>query len=143
MPKIICVIILTSFTFFSRGQSAPDKDKERIDAVCNKFMENFLEENISAAMQLLKQNSVIFHSNIDTLQETINYQMQDIFPTYGKMLFYEFITERKIKNIIAKRFYILKLEKYYLKFDFTLYNTGKSWTITNFHYNDDLTEVLD
>ena len=68
--------------------------------------------------------------------------MKNVQPTYGDIISYEFISERKIKSFIAKRFYILKFQKYFLKFDFTLYNNGSGWTITNFTYDDNLIEVL-
>ena len=58
------------------------------------------------------------------------------------MLSSEFITERKIKGFIAQRFYILKFEKYYLKFDFTLYKTNSGWTVTHFEYDEELNEIL-
>jgi len=73
---------------------------------------------------------------------TIAEQVVKFLPAYGKILSYEFVAERKVKDFIAKRFYVLKFVKYYLKFDFTLYNNGKGWTITSFTYNEDLIEVL-
>lgn len=142
MIKLIFAILLTAFTFFSYGQTKIDKDKERINSVCDKFMQNFQNGKISEAMQLLKQNSVMAHSTLDTLQETIADQINNIFPTYGKILSYEFILERKIKDFFARRFYILKFDIYYLKFEFSLYNNGQGWKITSFNYNEDLVEVL-
>jgi hypothetical protein len=68
--------------------------------------------------------------------------MNNVLQGYGKIISSEFIVERKIKNFITKRFYILKFQKYFLKFDFTLYNSGAGWTITNFTYDDSLIEVL-
>ena len=143
MTKLLTAIFL-SLTLVACGQNkqTTDKDKERIDNVCDKFMQTFADGKISDALQLLKQNSVMASSTIDTLQVTINNQVNTMFPAYGKMLSSEFVVERKVKDFIAKRFYILKFDKYYLKFDFTLYNNGKRWTITNFTYNEDLIEVL-
>ncbi len=143
MTKLLIVFLL-SLTLVSCGQTkqSTDKDKERIDNVCDKFMQSFADEKISDALQLLKQNSVMASSTIDTLQVTINNQITKLFPAYGKIILSEFVTERKIKDFIAKRFYILKFDKYYLKFSFTLYNNGKGWTITTFDYNEDLIEIL-
>ena len=81
-------------------------------------------------------------ASIDTLQVTINNQVTQYFPTYGRILSYEFITERKIKDFITRRFYILKFDKYYLKFDFTLYKASTNWTITSFKYDEELVELL-
>lgn len=143
MTRLIFATLLT-LTIFSceQGKVQVDNDKERLNSVCDKFMQTFREGNLPGAMEILKQNSIIGNSAIDTLQETIKEQLNNIFPSYGKMLSYEFISERKIKNFITRRFYILKFDKYYLKFDFTLYNNGKRWTITGFKYNEELLELL-
>src|SRR5688572_2654398 len=133
MSKLICAILFSSLTFVSCGQTKTDKDNEKINNICDKFMQNFRDGKIPEALQLLKENSIIAHSAVDTLQETISNQMNIILPRYGKILSNEFIIERKIKDFITKRFYILKFEKYFLKFDFTLYKSSTGWTITNFN----------
>ena len=142
MKKLIYSILFCSLSFVSYSQIKYDKDKTRIISVCDQFMKNFRDGKLSDAMELLKQNSVIAHSTIDTLQATISDQMKNVFPDFGKILSYELITEKKIKDFIAKRFYILKFEQYYLKFEFTLYHSATGWTITKFIYNEDLTELL-
>lgn len=142
MVKLTSVFLFCFFALMSFGQIKIDKDKERLNSVCDKFMIKFRDGNITEAMQLLKENSVMSRDAIDTLQVTVLEQVNTVFPSFGKIISYEFILERKVKNFIAKRFYILKFENYYLKFDFTLYNSGKNWTITSFNYNQDIIELL-
>ena|SRR5439155_25254882 len=142
MTKLLTVLICSFGLTSCISTLNRDGDKERLDKVCNEFMQTFSEGKIQQAMDLLKQNTFMSPSTVDTLQATIRQQADKILPAYGKMLSYEFVSERKVKNFITKRFYILKLENYYLKFDFTEYNNGKGWTITSFTYNEDLTEVL-
>lgn len=135
---IICCI-----TLLSCNQPRTDKDKDRIDAVCDKFMQVFKDGKIPDAIQLLKINSVLDSSTIDTLQKQITEQIKgNTFSSYGEIQSYEFVSEHKIKDFIARRFYILKFKKYYLKFNFTLYNNGTGWKITEFLYNDELIELL-
>lgn len=143
MTKFIVYMLMLVLTVSCKQTTQSlDKDNERIDSVCDKFMKKFAEGRFSDGMQILKQNSVMSPVSIDTLQVTIINQSKNIFPAYGRMLTSEFIVERKVKDFIAKRFYIVKFEKYYLKFDFTLYNNGKGWKITSFNYNDELIELL-
>ena len=144
MNKLICAFLFASLTLVSCAQQTKiDKDKERINTVCDKFMEIFRDGNIPEALNLLKENSeVIADSAVNNLQETITDQMNMMLSCCGKILSYDFIQERKIKDYLAKRFYILKLEKYYMKFDFTLYKSSTGWTITNFNYDQNLIEVL-
>ena len=145
MTKFLTLIFL-SLTILACGQKTQpidkDKHKERLDKVCDTFMKLFTQGKTHDALQLLKQNTVMTSASIDTLQVTIDNQMNDYFPAYGKMLSYDFIIERKIKDFIAKRFYILKFDKYFLKFDFTLYKAPSGWTITQFKYDEELIELL-
>lgn len=143
MTKLVSTLILSLLIVSCvQNKQTLNKDKERIDNVCNQFMQAFAAGKTSESLALLKENSVIDHSTIDSLQAKINTQVNTLFTAYGKILSSEFIIERKVKGFIAKRFYILKFDNYYLKFSFTLYNNGKNWTITNFEYNEDLIEVL-
>jgi hypothetical protein len=143
MTKFLTVVFL-SLTLVACGQKKQllDKDKERLDKVCDTFMQSFSKGRFKEALELLKQNSVLEPEKIDTLQVTIENHSRNVFPAYGKMLSTEFIAERKIKDFIAKRFYILKFDKYPIKFDFTLYKGTNGWTITSFTYNEDLIELL-
>ncbi|HET9826306.1 MAG TPA: hypothetical protein VFP87_13290 [Chitinophagaceae bacterium] len=138
------VAIVFSIVFISCQQNKSDTtgDKERIDHVCETFMDDFTKGQYNAAMDLLRQYSVLGKEKIDTLAVTIKNQMSLLIPAYGKILSSSFIIERRVKDFISKRFYILKFEKYYLRFDFTLYKTNNGWTITGFSYDDNLVELL-
>lgn len=143
MTKTIYAFLL-SLTIISCGQNKQqvDKGKEQIDIVCDSVMQTFTNGNYSKAFDILKQNTVMSNSAIDTLKvATANYAT-NAFSTYGKIRSYEFVSEHKIKNTIAKRFYLLKFDNYYLKFEFTLYNNGERWTITTFAYDESLLELL-
>ena len=142
MTRLFLLTFIVSMTLFSCRQTKPDKDKKRIDEVCNKFMQEFNSGKSSDAIQLLRENSVLSSADLDTLNNEIERQMKMILPNYGKMISYEFVSEHKIKDFITRRFYILKFEKYYLKFDFTLYKSSTGWTITGFNFNDELLELL-
>ncbi len=143
MAKLL-IVTLVFITFCSCNQTTQslDKDKERIDNVCDQFMRSFASGKIYESLQLLKKNSVISPVSIDTLQVEITNQTKNIFQAYGKILSSEFIIEKKIKDFISKRFYILKFDKYFLKFSFTIYNSGGGWTITSFNYNEEFAELL-
>lgn len=141
-------LFFTAFSLLiiiSYGISQPktDKNKERINTVCGDFMKLFVDGKMEEALELLKQNTVMTAGSIDTLKVTIADQMENIFPQFGKMLSSEFIKEKKVKNFIAKRFYLIRLSRFFLKVDFTLYNIGTNWTITAFHYNEDAEELFD
>ena len=138
----LSILFFVSIFSISCNSILPDKEKSRIDAVCDQYMQDFRDNKIVEGMQLLHQNSILPSATLDTLQKTILIQINRFFPAYGKPLAVEFISEKKIKDFITKRYYILKYENFFLKFDFTLYNNGNHWTITGFNYNDDLSGLI-
>lgn len=135
--------VIISLSACGQTKNKVDKDKDSIDLVCDQVMKSFLNSKVSEAMRLLKENSIMSTASIDTLSVKVEDHFLNVFPGYGKIVKYEFIKEAKVKDIIAKRYYLLEFEKYYLKVDFTLYKTTKGWTITSFFYNDDLLELLE
>ena len=118
-----------------------DSQKQKLDSVCTHFMNEFSHGKYHDAYDLLKKNSILDGPTIDTLEITSRKQMLNLMPTYGKMLSFEFVKETKVNNVLARRYYILKFENYYLKFDFVLYNNGNVWTITAFHFNEDWSDL--
>ena len=143
MTKFLTVAFL-SLTLISCGQKTQpvDKDKQRLDKVCDTFMQTFSKAQFKEAIDLLKQNSVLEPEKLDSLLVTIENHSTNVFPIYGKMISSEFITEKMIKDFIEKRFYILKFDKYPIKFDFTLYRGSNGWAITSLNYNEELIELL-
>jgi hypothetical protein len=139
--RIVSILCVLTISCVQPGD-VKDAGKETIAGACDRFMQAFQKENISEAMQILKKNSVISESTIDTLEVTIHEQLKDFIPGYGKSVSYEFVSEQTIKNTIVKRNYLLKFPRYYLRFAFILYNNGMQWKITNFRYNEDVDELL-
>lgn len=144
MTKLLTAFFLC-LTLVSCGQTKQnlDKDKNRIDNVCDNFMKQFVAGKTVEALDLLKQNTVMQPSSIDTLKVTIAEQIKNVFPQFGTMISSEFIKERKVKDFIAKRFYIIKFTNFFLKVDFTLYRSANGWTITSFHYNEEAEELFE
>mgnify|MGYP003406546593 CR=1 FL=1 len=65
-----------------------------------------------------------------------------VMEIYGKIVGYELIEEKTLKNALARRKYILKFEFYFLTFDFILYNNNTGWTVSNFYYKDETKELF-
>jgi hypothetical protein len=144
MTKLLTALFLLA-TLITCGQPKQkfDKDKERIDNVCDTFMQKFSDGKFEEALEFLKPNTAILPSSIDSLKITMADQSENLFPRFGKMLSSEFIKEKKVKNFIAKRYYIVKFSKFFIKVDFTLYNSGNGWSITSFQYDEEPEDILD
>jgi hypothetical protein len=142
MNRLIVSILFLSFSLSACAQPKPARTKEELAAACDKLMQTFRDGKFKPAMQMLKQISLIKYSKIDELAEQANNQMVDLADTYGKIVSYEFVNEKAIKDFIYKRSYVLRFEKYYLKFSFILYKATAGWTITHFVYNEEIEELF-
>ncbi len=105
-------------------------------------MQTFSKGRFTEAIQMLKPISVLGNEQIDSLTQTVKMQMANITPGYGKIITYEYVGEQSIKDFLFKRIYLLQLEKFYLKFTFTIYKSSLGWTITSFIYNEEIDELF-
>ncbi len=144
MYKFILIPLLACSLFAcSQEVKKTDKDKSRIESVCDKFMDLYLRGEIPKAMEILRNNSVVPSSTIDTFSLQTQQQFNILLSSYGKTIGYEYIKEYKIKDFICRRYYVVKFEKYYIKFNFDLYKNETGWTITRFDYNEELLEIFE
>jgi len=141
MRKIISVIILSVFFTVSYGQSK-FTTRDSLNIFCDKVMQTIVDGKYSEAIQLFTQKSVMDGSVINNIDKTLNDQMPNILPYYGKIMGYELMEEKAYKNALARRKYILQFEFYFLTFDFILYNNSKGWTVSNFYYKDETKELF-
>ena len=116
--------------------------RDSLNMYCDKIMHSFGDGKFSEGMQLFKQNSVMDIVTINNLDKTINEQMANILPVYKRIVGYELVEEKAIKNALVRRRYLLKFENYFLTFDFILYNNGTGWTVSNFNYKDEPKELF-
>ncbi len=141
MIRLICTALLSLTFFVSSGQSK-FTTRDSINMFCDRLMQTLADGKYSEAIQLFTQKSVMDASVIDNVDKTLNEQMPGILPYYGKIVGYEMIEEKVLKNALARRKYILKFEFYFLTFDFILYNNNKGWTVSNFYYKDETKELF-
>lgn len=142
MRKLISVLILCTFFSASYAQSKMYTTRDSINVFCDKVMQTIVDGKFSAAIQMFRQRSVMDATVIDKVDKTLNDQMPGILPYYGKILSYELVEERLLKNALARKRYILKFENYFLTFDFVLYNNGSGWTVSNFYYKDETKDLF-
>jgi len=140
--KIMASLLLLIILISCKDVKPVDKNRDEVNSACDKFMTLYSKGQYDEAVDLLRRYSVLESDRLDTLNVTIKRQADRFLPVYGKVLSSEFIIERKVKDFISKRFYVLKFEKYPMKFDFTLYKGSSGWKIVAFDYDESLIELL-
>jgi len=141
MKKIIGTVMLSLAFIVSSGQSR-FTTRDSLNDFCDKLMQTLVSGKYSEAIQSFNKKSVMDASVIDNIDKTLVDQMPGILPYYGKIVGYELIEEKELKNALARRKYILKFENYFLTFDFVLYNNNTGWTVSNFYYKDETKELF-
>ena len=141
MIRLISTAILSLLFFISPGQSRFTA-KDSLNAVCDKVMQTLVDGKYSAAIQMLKGRSVMDATVVDNIDKTLNEQMANILPYYGRIMGYELVDEKFLKNTVTRRRYILQFEYYFLSFDFVLYNNSKGWSVSHFYYKDETKELF-
>lgn len=136
MIRFIGSVIL-SLTFLASSAQSKFTTRDSLNIFCDKVMQTIVDGKYSQAIQLFTQKSVMDGSVINNIDKTLNDQMPNILPYYGKIVGYELIEEKSLKNALALRKYILKFEYYFLTFDFILYNNNTGWSVSNFYYKDE------
>jgi hypothetical protein len=134
---IICFIFLKA-----SSQTKNNSEKIRINSACDQIMTAFKEQDFDKVIGLLKQNSVIDPTSIDSLKPIIVNVMSENTRDYGKFLGMEYILEKSAGQVASKRYYAIKFERYFLKCQFSLYNNSKRWMITGFSFNEEFADLF-
>jgi hypothetical protein len=142
MTKLFFTISLCFLVTLSYGQAKLFTSRDSLNTYCDKVMQTFEKAKYSDAIQLFRQRSVMDTSTINNIDKTMNEQMEALKPYYKKVIGFELVEEKLIKNTVVRRRYLLKFENYFLTVDFFLYNNGTGWTVSNFNYRDDPKELF-
>lgn len=134
------LFVLSIDSAICQPKSIPDL--KQIPAFCENFMQKFKDNKISEAIELMKDYSVIDPAELDKMGILISNRIARLGDSYGKILSYEFIEEKNIKEFLLKRVYMLRFEKSCLKFDFRFYNGGSGWTVNHFNFTEQLEEFF-
>jgi hypothetical protein len=142
MSKMIFTVFLSLIISISYGQAKLFTTRDSLNMFCDKVMQTLINGKYSEGIQLFRQKSVLDTSTINSIDKNLIEQMANLQPYYKKIVGYEFIEERPIKNSVVRRRYLLKFENYFLTFDFILYNNTTGWTVSNFNYYDNPKELF-
>jgi len=140
--KAMIALLLCFSAISAWAQPTPAKSKEEVVAYCNKFMQSILDGKSKEAVLSLKTISYISNAEIDKLAITAEDQLSKLEDIYGKVTSYDFVMEKSIKDYLYKRYFVLRYERYYVKFMFTIYKGATGWMISGFVYNEDIEELM-
>jgi hypothetical protein len=138
----LLIVLFLFFVIPTHSQTSIDYDKKSISDSCDRFMKLFQAGQPKESIQILKNISVLGNESLDKLALKIYDQMDIVSSNYGEVNSYQFVKERIVGDFLVKRLYVLKFDRFYLKFAFTLYKNKTGWKLTSFIYNEDIDELF-
>lgn len=142
MARLIFTICFSLLVFGTHAQARLFTTRDSLNSYCDKIMQTLVDGKPSEAIQLFRMKSVMDTVTINNIDRMLSEQMTTILPFYKKLTGYMLVEEKDVKNILARRRYLLTFENYFLTFDFILYNNRTGWTVSNFNYKDDPKELF-
>lgn len=139
MKYLILPILL--FSALMCQAQAVVNDRKAISDTCDKVMKYIESGQEYESIRIMKNNTVISTKVMDDLGLKMKEQMDVAVTNYGRVLSWQFVKEKTIGDYLVRRLYILRFERYYLKYAFTLYKGARGWMITGFVYNEEIDEL--
>jgi len=133
----LLLFVLT--TTLCLAQKIELKDQKAIEETCESVMDEFLNMNYDGAFVIMKTFSAVNNDSFEKLKAESVEQSAYVVQNYGQPLDYTKIKERELTGVLKEITYIIRHEKYGLRFQFQLYRgKGDLWRLTNFLWNDEL-----
>lgn len=124
---ILLLLLIQSYATYASGISP----KAQID----QFFNSVVSGNISAAYDKLFTGSSIPKDKPQAVS-MLKQQTSSGLPLYGKLLGYEYISEKKSGKSIVRYVYVLKSEKAPTTWEFFFYKPKDKWFLANVIFND-------
>ena len=136
---LVISILCTSISF---GQLKYIKDKANITEQAETVMLALNNLQFDVAFKELKKNWPLPENELDQVEALTIKQFNTVSSRFGKTKGYEFISDKKIKDFLIRKIYILKFEKHMIRVLFTYYNSGNGWIINSFKWDDTIDSLL-
>ena len=139
--KHLLFLLLIAIGLPAMAQSSGAPDRKSISDSCDKVMKLIQSGSYAEGMMIVKRNSIMKEDALHDLATKMDEQLQVVSSVYGKVIGVSFVKDKNISDVLFKRLYLLRLERYYLKFGFIVYRGSNGWVMTGIIYNEDIEEL--
>ena len=134
--------VLAMFCLAASVHSQSLKQPADVKNLTDTVMQEVSTENYTSGLDVLKQYSILSSAEIDTIESNLKAQMPKVEPSYGKIVGVEYIAQKQIGISLLNLTYLLKMERYALRWTFSFYNGGAGWNLIFIDYNDKLQDMF-
>jgi len=138
MKAVLTVVTLFISILFSTSVIASEtfKDESAMRAFCDSFMKKIGSGDLSGAYDSLKPYANMNSIEIDKAAEELKEFRQKFAMQYGPSTGYEFISEKKIDDLVFRLIYVEKAEKQLFPWYFIFFKSGNSWKLDEWNWTD-------
>jgi len=142
MKKIIpaCIAVLCLFAAPLCADEFPSLDEAQ--TLISKAIDTFSAGKMQEGMDMVKPYWNESPDKIDNLVVQAKSQWDMISSNYGQKIGMELISAQPAGTSLTKMTWLAKYEKYGLRFTVMLYRNNQGWSIVNFTYDDQLSNLF-
>ncbi|WP_299366480.1 hypothetical protein [Winogradskyella sp.] len=143
MKKILIVLLLCMPSILLAQKTFLDTTEEA-KQICDAVMQNFVMKNINVAYDRLKPIAILNSEDIEKLKSQTIEQEPIITKRFGQPIDFLFVKAKEIEGVFIRYIYVLRHERYALRFQFDFYRgSDNKWGLSNFMWDDGLRTLLD
>lgn len=123
-------------------QAADVLSLEGTKKVCEKSLSLIAQMKIKEGFEVIKPHWSFPHSEIDDMAYTTQSQMKGLTPRFGHIIGFTHIETKRLANEFIKHIYLLKYERYALRFEYIFYKPKNHWTLGSFIWDDSVGKLF-
>lgn len=151
---IFLAIVLTSFSIGLAQEEATTPAAEAADTkillksplecklLCENFMQLLSKEKYEEAFNIVKPYWPLPENEMSMLQMQTITQLNTIAPRFGKIIGYEFVSEKNINDFVLKLVYAQKHQKHIVIWTLVFYKPQDSWIVNAVLFNDNIYQLF-
>jgi hypothetical protein len=119
------------------------KNRKDAEWLCELFMVKLVELGTEEAFMTLRPYSVVTEENFEIFVDQADKIIETVKPDYGAVVGHVLLQERSVKDTVLRYVYLLKFEKYALRWMFYFYRADDEWLFSEFNVDNKLYELFD
>jgi hypothetical protein len=114
-----------------------------VKSICAKFLDKILAKDVAGAFGYLKaQPHILTDNDFVKLESQTVQKSGTIQNVFGNVIDYKLVEEKNISDVALKLVYVVRRERYLIRWNFVFYNPGRQWRLAAVSWDDKLTELF-
>ena len=114
-----------------------------VKSVCARFLDKIMADDITGAFGYLKsQPHSLTDKDYAKLESLTIQQSGTIQSMFGNVIDYKLVEEKTVSNVALKLVYVVRRERFLIRWNFVFYNPGRQWRLAAISWDDKMSELF-